>query len=304
MDSNQEYNQDEELEIAEIMRNKAEILADEQGLSYDEIKEKGQIAFDQARRQYALEFLKKLEKKLSELNNQEVAQILLALINSGFPIENEEELEYWINRLERESLQRVAMYFMVRNEGSLKIAPKHKKRFLKNVKDFTADDIEAFASMMTSVNQIMEKKIPKDKNGDEYKKYLAKAKFFKEVERILKKDTQEKQKEVKEKSQARKPKPENKDYLSKLKNKMSNQGVEEGGTYWNSVIGSYNVATDKAKFVEKWQKDESVTQTKAQIRELRGIDNLENRVKTPEKSRTNQNQPKQNIAVNSRNSGR
>lgn len=92
------------------------------------------------------------------------------------------------------------MYFIARNEGldkpgSLKMPSNHKKKLLKNIKDFTSEDIEAFASMITSVNKILERREPKNKNGEEYKKFLERKKFFKRVEKLLKQDAQEKKKE-------------------------------------------------------------------------------------------------------------
>ncbi len=299
MDEDIFYNQDEELEIAFIKKNKAEYLASEEGKTPYEIGEAGRKSFDEARTRYALEFLKRLEKRLSELNNQEISNLLLALMAAGLSIEDDEELEYWINRLERESLHRIAVYFIARNEGltapgSLKMSPNHKKKLLKNIKDFSAEDIEAFTIMMGAVNQLLPRKIPKNKNSEEYKKYLEKAKFFKRVEKLLKRDTQEKKKEERRLQQEKnKDKANNKqpDYLQLLKEKMENQGVEAGSNYWNNVIGDFNRSENKAQFVKQWEKndvlkkalDEPEKLTKEQIRELRGIDDKQFRKVTKEK---------------------
>lgn len=288
--TDEEYNQDEELEIAEAMYHKALILAEKEGLTPEEAEQAALKQYDKARRRYAVEFMKRLEKKLSELSNQEVASILLALIASGLPVESEEELEYWIKRLERESLHRIAVYFMTRNKGlpapgNLKMSPNHKKKLLKNIKDFTSEDIDAFTSMMSSINKAMERRIPKNKTGEEYKKFLEKEKFFKKVEKLLKKDAQEKKKEERrlQQEKVRDSANNNKqsDHLQALKSKMLGQGVPEGGNYWNNVLGDYTLASNKGQFVQKWQKndimqkamDEPGKLSKAQLQELRGVDN-------------------------------
>ena len=299
MGADEFYNQDEELEIAFIKKNKAEYAASAEGKSPYDVAEAGRKSFDEARTEYALEFLKRLEKRLSELDNQEISNLLLALMAAGLSIEDDEELEYWINRLERESLHRIAVYFISRNEGlatpgSLKMSPNHKKKLLKNIRDFTAEDIEAFTTMMGAINQLMPKKAPKNKNSEEYKKYLEKAKFFKRGEKLLKRDTQEKKKEDRRRQQeksndeANNKKP---DYLQLLKEKMESQGIENGSNYWNNVIGDFNRSENKAKFVQQWEKndvikkalDEPEKLTKEQLRELRGIDNKEFRKVTKEK---------------------
>ena len=289
MAEEQQYNTAEEQEIAAIMYNKEMHYQHKNGVDEKEAAFAAQQKSDEARRRYALEFLKKLEKKLSELSNQEIADILRALIASGLPIETEEELEYWIRRLERESMYRIAIYFVARNESADARTAKYKKKFLKNIKDFTAEDIEALVSMMTSINRIIDRKAPKDKNSEEYKRFLERKKFFKKVEQVLLEDAKEKQLE---KRRARRNNPqaqqeEQPDYLDLLKSKMLREGVVQGGKYWDSVIEDFNHADNKGEFVSLWQKDEARQvaldspdkNMQEQIQKLRGVDNLEERMR-------------------------
>ena len=314
---NETYDVAEEQEIAAIVYNKEEYAAMGRGDGVLEVSLSAQVKSDEARRKYAISFLEKLERKLSELSNQEIANLLRALIASGLPVETEEELEFWLKKLERESLHRIAVYFIARNEGldkpgSLKMSSNHKKKLLKNIKDFTSEDIEAFAAMMTSVNKIFEKREPANKNGEEYKKFLERKKFFKRVEKLLKQDVQEKKKEERQLQQARQNKrnEEKPDYLGLLKDKMLREGVVQGGNYWGSVIDDFNHAENKGEFVSLWQKDEMRQmaldylgkELQEQIQKLRGIENLEKQVKetsaeTRGKQKSQQADGQQNAAA-------
>ena len=314
---NETYDVAEEQEIAAIVYNKEEYAAMGRGDGVLEVSLSAQAKSDEARRKYAISFLEKLERKLSELSNQEIANLLRALIASGLPVETEEELEFWLKKLERESLHRIAVYFIARNEGldkpgSLKMPSNHKKKLLKNIKDFTSEDIEAFAVMMTSVNKIFEKREPANKNGEEYKKFLERKKFFKRVEKLLKQDVQEKKKEERQLQQARQNKrnEEKPDYLGLLKDKMLREGVVQGGNYWGSVIDDFNHAENKGEFVSLWQKDEMRQmaldypgkELQEQIQKLRGIENLEKQVKetsaeTRGKQKSQQADGQQNAAA-------
>ena len=314
---NETYDVAEEQEIAAIVYNKEEYAAMGRGDGVLEVSLSAQAKSDEARRKYAISFLEKLERKLSELSNQEIANHLRALIASGLPVETEEELEFWLKKLERESLHRIAVYFIARNEGldkpgSLKMPSNHKKKLLKNIKDFTSEDIEAFAAMMTSVNKIFEKREPANKNGEEYKKFLERKKFFKRVEKLLKQDVQEKKKEERQLQQARQNKrnEEKPDYLGLLKDKMLREGVVQGGNYWGSVIDDFNHAENKGEFVSLWQKDEMRQmaldypgkELQEQIQKLRGIENLEKQVKetsaeTRGKQKSQQADGQQNAAA-------
>ncbi len=314
---NETYDVAEEQEIAAIVYNKEEYAAMGRGDGVLEVSLSAQAKSDEVRRKYAISFLEKLERKLSELSNQEIANLLRALIASGLPVETEEELEFWLKKLERESLHRIAVYFIARNEGldkpgSLKMPSNHKKKLLNNIKDFTSEDIEAFAAMMTSVNKIFEKREPANKNGEEYKKFLERKKFFKRVEKLLKQDVQEKKKEERQLQQARQNKrnEEKPDYLGLLKDKMLREGVVQGGNYWGSVIDDFNHAENKGEFVSLWQKDEMRQmaldypgkELQEQIQKLRGIENLEKQVKetsaeTRGKQKSQQADGQQNAAA-------
>lgn len=291
------YDVDEEQEISAIIFNKEFYTAHGEGLNDEDARKYAQQKSNEARRKHALLFLNKLEKKLSELSNQEVADLLRALIASGLPIETEEELEFWIRKLERESLHRIAVYFVLRNDNNAK-SSRHKRKFQKNFEDFTADDIAALASMMTSINQIFLRKAPKDKNSEEYKRFLERKKFFKRVEKILQQDAQKRKKEEKQLQNIPRNKREEVDYLSLLKEKMLREDVLRGGKYWNAVIDDFSVAPDKAEFVSLWQKDEMRQlaldfpdkNMQEQIQKLRGIDNFQER--TAQDTNSSQNKQK------------
>lgn len=63
------YNQDEELEVAFVLRIKTEEDLLSIGKSKKEAEEKADKAYAKARKEHALEFLKKIDKKIDELSN-------------------------------------------------------------------------------------------------------------------------------------------------------------------------------------------------------------------------------------------
>ncbi len=279
------YNAEEEKKFAAIAYNKEVYAARKNGENEIQAAETARTGKDKARRAYALDFLNRLEKKLSELSNQETADILRALIASGLPVETEEELEYWIEKLEHESLHRIALYFLSRENAVKNLQVNHRKKFLINVDDFTAGDITAFASMMSSVNRLIARRMPKDKGSPEYKRFLERKKFFKRVEKILKKDAKEKKQKEQRRQRSQNPQQRNRppDYLDMLKAKMLREGVIPGKKYWESVIDDFNQAENKGEFVSVWQKDEARQMAldfpdeafQEQIQKLRGIEHLE-----------------------------
>lgn len=305
------YNVDEEQEIANIVFDKEVKRALDQGLSLEEAQQKAQKKQDEARRNYALNFLKRIEKKLNELSNQEIANILRALIASGLPIESEEELEYWINQLERESLHRIAFYFYKRNKNLKKgsifaMSDNVRAKVMKNVEAYTSTDIEAMASMMTSVNKIFYKKMPKDKRGAAYEKFLEREKFFKKVEAMLQQDARDKKAFEKERRNhrinSRQEDSNEPNYLEKMKEKMRSEKVIEGGEYWNSVIEDFNTAQDKKDFVDLWQKDNlkelaldyPEKEVQEKINKLRGLEDLKEKEKEESGKEKEKTQSKNN----------
>ncbi len=297
------YDDDKSLQFAEILKEKAEKKAKEEGQSTALAVEAGKSAFNTSRRRQAIDFLKTIKDKIDKLSNQEIAKLLNALIALGLSIEDEEELEYWINLLEKLSMQRMADYFVARNgvdeHGKFNKPPNHIKKILTNTRGFTSEDLEAFVSILGSMQKVMEKKFPKNKEGAEYKKFLEKEKFIKKLEKVIKKDLGEKKKHEKEQNkqkQKNKPeKPEEKiDTLGILKGKMLSSGVESGGEYWSSVISDHDATIDKVKFVQDWTKDSSKEKELSQkIQELRGIktdkDKSENKQNGQEQQKSNQN---------------
>lgn len=59
---------------------------------------------------YSLNFLEQIKEYIENLTNRSVAVLLLMLISLGLEFENEEEILFWINKLERQALDRLELY--------------------------------------------------------------------------------------------------------------------------------------------------------------------------------------------------
>lgn len=184
---------------------------------------------------YLYNFLEQIRELLDKLTNQSIALLLLMLIELGMEFENEEELLYWLNVLERKALDRLQPYIL---PGATISAKKTDK------------------SGLLALLFVLQKKNPNQ------------AKIYKQIEKKI----VQQQKSTKSSDNS----------LAILQDKMSAAGVEQGGRYWNQVMGEYTMAMDKNGFVSHWSPNVSDIQ---QINELRGIDDditqrkLQNQIK-------------------------
>ena len=156
----EEFDEEECIEFALALQQKAENEVLQSGGSIAEAKRSGQNKYYEVCKRYTLEFIKKIEEKLDALSNQSIANLLRMLIALGLDIEDEEELEYWINRLTKESLNRVTMYFNERDNISLwrqLISKPDSSKLLFNLTSYSIKDIKALQSIMKSLNILNDK---------------------------------------------------------------------------------------------------------------------------------------------------
>ena len=266
-----EYNEDEALALAEAMQKKAEQEAEAAGKNAGEKYVCGQKAFNETIYHHAVSFLQKFQERLDSLSNQSIAKLLLVLVFLGLNIEDEEELEYWINLLEQQSFRRIAVYFEIRNGrdagGRLKPSRLPKSELLANISRYSSEDIDSLRLMAVGIQEKLRRRNPNILQTDE------KINFFKQIENFLSKDAKLKKTTEQKRPRRRMPRREQTvDTLSLLQNKMRAAGVIEGGDYWNSVIAEHNMATDKEEFTRTWVKDENRSrQDNQKINELRGL---------------------------------
>lgn len=327
------YSQDEELEIAFVLRMKKKEDLLSIGKSKKEAVERADKAYSKARREHAIEFLKKLDKKIEELSNRDVANLLQALLAMGLNIEDEEELEYWINLLEQIAVQRLNEYLnfseVSEQHDFLSRLPLHRKKFLNKSSPFTLKEVESLNSISKSLEVIIQRELIKNKNSKQYEKLLEREKHIKEVQRVIKKDLlNKKMQEDKERlhkqnnnkrrsNRSKEKESPQEDYLDALKNKMIGANVEVNSNYWNQVLGAYEGSMDKAGFVSGWTVDSDYMKKESQsemskediskIEELRGLDKsylkpeyTEGKEAEKDKSAQN-NDGKENSATNQQN---
>ena len=262
-----EYNDDESIGLAEALQKKAEIEASSVGMTAREIKNTGEKKYNEVRRQHAIEFINSIDEKLDALSNQSVANLLKGLIASGLSIEDEEELEYWINLLMHVVLKRFEEYFLQRSDASLW------RQINFNIKGdlskFSEEDIFALVDIIDAIKQI---NMARTKSAAGKKRINS---FLEKIQKQLKQDIQTKTKENKGRSRRRSSQT---NALELLKEKMSAEGIEQGGRYWNQVIGDFDMALDKESFARNWIVDTTAKNKidVQKINELRGVENKEN----------------------------
>ncbi len=248
----EEYDEDEAEEFAIAMAEKAYAQAIQNGISEAKAKKIAQEKYNEVRKRHILEFLKKVEEKLISLNNQTVADLLRILIALGLDIEDEYELESWINRLSLEAFNRINFYFNERDNISLykQLITKVKtQKLLHNLKNYSIKDIEILRSMIKSLNKVNDKKTKNEKSRIRRKDILQK------IDKTLNKDITIK-KQQKQRNNQPKSKQESKDNsMEILTDKMTAEGIEVSGRYWNEVISDYNLSADKTDFANNWQID-------------------------------------------------
>ena len=267
MVATEEYDFEESKPLAEALRKKAEQKAIADGLSVEEARKKGRLKYNEVRRRHVKEFLQKLDMRLDGLSNQAIANLLRALIALGLEIEDEEELEYWINLLTREFLQRLSLYFEQRDVESLWKQITQTKTRAKDIEQFSVADIAAFSEII---------KLLKDVNASISKNPAVRKRindFFEKIEKVLKRDLSLK-KNLKNKRPLRRRAQEQQDPLAILQAKMSAEGVERGEMYWSNVMADYDASLDKLSFAQNWTIDNTLRQEVniQKINELRGLE--------------------------------
>lgn len=142
-----EFDEDDYEEEAKEAALAAENLAELSGYSKAEIKKAGKIA----RGKHLLKFLEQIKQYLGEMNNQGIAKLLLLLIEQGLSIEDEEQLQAWLNFLEHLATQRLAEYFAIRNGQKLIDKPLDIRmsagELAKNLKNYSLKDIKGLAAI-------------------------------------------------------------------------------------------------------------------------------------------------------------
>ena len=125
----------------------AENLAELSGSSGQEIKEAGKTA----RSKHLLSFLEQIKQYLKEVDNRGIAHLLLLLIEQGMEVEDEEQLQNWLNFLEHLASQRLAEYFTARNGQKLIDKPMDillaPSQLAFNLKNYAQEDIEGLADI-------------------------------------------------------------------------------------------------------------------------------------------------------------
>ena len=257
----EEYNEEEADNFACAMAQKIKIQALNKGITEAEAQQRGQEKYEEVRKRHALEFLKKMEEKLDSLSDQTIAILLKTLIALGLDIEDEEELEYWISKLTHESLNRIALYFSQRDTISLwrqiNTLPKTQK-VLYNLKNYSNKEIEALSLIIKSLKKLNSKK-SKSKESKEYRKDIL-DKINKTLEKDLKlrREQQRQNKQNRSRQQVQEESKQTDDALGILTGKMTSEGVEVGGRYWNEVISDFNKSSDKNNFAQTWQIDNNL----------------------------------------------
>lgn len=194
-----------------------------------------------SKEEYLLHFMEQIRQYLKDLTNQSVAKLLLLLMEQGLEFADEQELQYWINVLEQQSMRRIAQYFSASEKYS-------KKEILG-------------LSALLGVLQIK----------SERKNDIKSKKFFANLQKVVEKDYNSKQKNKTQSPQQQ----QNEVSINILKNKMTAAGVEEGGRYWNHVLNDYEIAFDKNSFVQNWQPKNNIEDIQ-EINYLRKIENDKN----------------------------
>ena len=142
-----EFDEDDYEDEAKAAALAAENLAELSGCLEAEIKKSGKIA----RGKHLLNFLEQIKEYLDEMNNQGIAKLLLLLIEQGLAIEDEEQLQTWLNFLEHLATQRLAEYFSIRNGQKLIDKPLDIRmsagELAKNLKNYSLKDIKGLAGI-------------------------------------------------------------------------------------------------------------------------------------------------------------
>lgn len=226
------YNQDEELLLAFINKNKIEKDIKAFGYNNYQAKKESDKVYSLSRRKYAIEFLKLNKNKLDGLSHADIANLLQALLSAGISIVDD-ELQYWLDMIENQVTHLVSNYIMLSGEQEdFEVNSRFsnsKKKFIKKTIEFSYDEVESLLEMLVSMKLVLQTKDFSAEENKEQRRNLEKIKYAEMVEKIIKKDLEtrraeeEKQKkaqeEVLEKEKAKKTQSYKKKSLEKQKNK-------------------------------------------------------------------------------------
>ena len=253
-----EYNAEEGLVFADALAQKAQKEAILSGCSKKEAQNIAQKKFNEVSRKHAIEYMKSIDMKLASLSNQSIANLLKALIAMGLDIEDDEELEYWIGILTQQTLNRIASYFNQRDSASLwkQITSRPQETsVLRNLKNYSPKEIEALSEMIQCLDKI---NIAKTKDVNIRNK---RSDMLKRIDRAVKNDLRLKVKENQQQRQQNRNRnrqteePSTEDPADILKNKMTAEGVEVNGRYWDQVMSDFEASANKTEFAKHWTID-------------------------------------------------
>ncbi len=275
-----EYDLEESTPLAKALQQKARHEAQKNNLHSSDVEDIGNRKFNEVKRRHAIEFIKKIDEKLDGLSNRSIANLLKALITLGLSIEDEEELEYWINLLTREVLNRFNEYFEQRDVKSFWRQINNssaKTNTIMFLNKYSEEDVAAFIDIINSLKNI---NMSKGKNPERQKKI---DKFLGNIEKRLQNDLNYKRQNRYDRQRFNRNRQEqtqrHDNEFEALKEKMSSEGVESGGRYWNQVVSDFDASLDKSAFVRNWTVDTNAKNEEdiQKINELRGIDDRKQR---------------------------
>ena len=242
---------EKEFEFAVSVKQSAMNHALRSGLSVVQSKQLADQSFDLSRRQYAIDFLKKLDFPIRDLKNIDLKKIFDALLASGSFDYSFEELESWVKKINNESLRRVYVYFYSKSESPLK--SRKKLSFLKipKLQSYSLNDLSELKKLMISVSRNLDRLEFCDNNSSNSRAYMHKQDLFKVLEDILRSDVAQKRADDKycnlNSVQI--------DWLSVLKSKLNAQNVEQNSKYYDHIIVGFVLASDVADYVNNWNRD-------------------------------------------------
>ncbi|MFI3242329.1 MAG: hypothetical protein R3Y43_07155 [Alphaproteobacteria bacterium] len=233
------YDEKYEEEIAKIFEDKARKEALKKGLSKEEAELKAREAYLQKRREKLKEFLKKMEEKLASLPNQDIANLLLSLIALGLDIEDEEELEYWLKKLELEGLNRIMQYFQIKSQCV------NRETFAKR---FSPQEMAAYEKISRGIDIAYARKYQNAKSEKEFQQMK---KALEKAHKIIKKDVDFQVKYFqKQKTSGR---DEKIDWEALMKQKLEENGVSSESDYFKETMQNFASSSNQAKFYMDWQ---------------------------------------------------
>lgn len=298
------YDGNESIALAEALQKKAEQEAQNKHMLADDVRKRGIDKYNEVRRRHAIEFLQKIDEKINALSNQTIANLLKALIALGLDIEDEEELEYWINLLVREVLLRLNDYFEQRDVKSLwqQVNNKSAKKDIFNV-NYDNKELMSLQDMVQSLRDINDIWAKSDNARIRIDNFLLK------IERTLANDLQVRDNKKTRQRQNKNNQSKRKETHSQddgafemLKNKMTAEGIEDGGRYWTEVVSDFEASDDKNNFARNWVVDANKKNEEdiQKINELRGV-KTENKRRQEQEERQKQKEYEQQIRQNEQN---